>query len=130
MKSLIVALAMITSVAHAAEQTKVNFDQPIKSLEGKAFILCEEADKDRKCTKELDLTLEKMALQVLQQPEQGLSGTELTRRAYLALRIYEVKTLGLSADDIKLIKDLIAKGTYNPVAVYRAYDLLDGSVPK
>lgn len=129
MKSLIVALAMITSVAHAAEQTKVNFDQPIKSLEGKAFILCEEADKG-KCTKESDLTLEKMALQVLQQPEQGLNGTELTRRAYLALRIYEVKNIGLSADDIKLIKDLIAKGTYNPVAVYRAYDLLDGSVPK
>lgn len=132
--STVIGLALFLSVAaHAADQTKINFDQPIKDVKGATFNNCDEADQKTnppKCIKWGDLTLEKMALTALQMIEPGTSGTEQTRRAYLALRIYEVKTIGISSADIKLIQDLIAKANFNPVAVYRAYDLLDGSVPK
>ena len=53
--------------------------------------------------------------------DQGLTGEEQVRRQALALRIYKAKTVELSADEIKLICDQIAKVHYRGIATLRAW---------
>ena len=59
--------------------------------------------------------------------EKNLNGEEKLKRGLLAERIYKAKkTIDLTVDELKLLKDLIGKNPqYNPLFVMRAYELLD-----
>lgn len=125
--------------ARAADAPKIDFTQVLMNIEGKPFTYCAEYKKAAppaapECKDERDMTLEQAALSALQtrfQDEQNLSGADQVRRVSLAIRIHQQKAVALTADDVKLIKDLTAKVGYNPVLVYRAYQLLDpNSIPE
>lgn len=77
--------------------------------------------------KKPELTLARAASHALcagYQDEQNLKGEDKFRRASLAVRILDEKPPVLTAEEIVLIKNLIAK-MYGAIVVYRAWVLLD-----
>lgn len=56
--------------------------------------------------------------------EQNLDGAEKVKRFGLAVKIREAKDVALSAEDVALVKKVIAK-TYGALIVGRAWPLLD-----
>jgi hypothetical protein len=94
---------------------KIDFSAIIADLDGKPLA---------------ELTLGTMATNALMLPfedERNLSGEEKVRRFKLAQRIHGAAEVDLTAEDISLIKKLIAKG-YATMPTARAWELLDPSV--
>lgn len=92
---------------------KVNFSASIVDLDGKPL-----AD---------DLTLGSMATNALMggfEDERALPGEDKAKRLKLALRIHGAGEVDLSAEEIALIKKLIAKA-YLTLPSARAWQLLD-----
>jgi hypothetical protein len=56
--------------------------------------------------------------------DENPSGTEKVKRWALALRVRTAKDVELTADDVKLIKDLVAKG-FGPLIVGQVWSILD-----
>ena len=94
---------------------KINFNQPIKNIQGKEI---------------KDLTLKTVSVEALLatfSDEQSLSGEEKAKRYVLATRIYaNPEELGLTVEEIAKIKQLIGKG-YGPLIVGQAWDMLEGN---
>lgn len=91
---------------------KIDFSAQILDLDGKPIP---------------DLTLGSMATNALMLPfedERNLSGEEKVRRLKLAQRIHGADEADLVAEDVTLIKRLIAKG-YATLPSARAWELLD-----
>lgn len=61
--------------------------------------------------------------------EQNLKGEEKFKRGALAVRISEEKPPALTAEEIVLIKNLVAK-MYGAIVVYRCWLLLDSGLEK
>lgn len=59
-------------------------------------------------------------------PREKISGEDKVRRAKLAERVYKNDVVNLNAEELSLIKLLIGE-TYDPVTVYRAWEILDPS---
>ncbi|MCK4816036.1 hypothetical protein KA005_09700 [bacterium] len=95
---------------------KINFNVALKNLEGKVLKL------DGK-----DVTLKDVSANSLlgNYQDEKIDGNEKLRRFMLATKIYEANgELELDVDDIKLTKDLIAKG-YSVLVTARAWEILD-----
>lgn len=124
--SSLLILAALTAGAAAAE---VDFAAKPLNEEGKPFTNCQEYDNANPqapvCKKMVDMTLTDMALLALNNPETGLTPEELIRRGQLAIRIRKGGKQDMAADDVKLIRDLMAKRNFAPVAFVRAIELLD-----
>lgn len=110
-----------------------DFTQRILNLDNVPFRQCVRPTQGGGCAQEEDMTLGFMAVTALQTrfpDEQNLPPLEQTRRAALAIRVYQQPRVTLTAEEVQLIKTLVAKLGYNTVAVYRVYQLLDpASVP-
>ena len=94
---------------------KINFNVGLKNLEGKTLKLDEK-----------DLTLKDVSTNaLLGNYDEKIDGNEKVKRFMLATKIYEANgELELDVDDIKLTKDLIAKG-YSVLVTARALEILD-----
>jgi len=95
---------------------KINFNVGLKNLEGRAL-------KD----KEKDLTLKDVSANAVlgNYPDEKIDGEEKLKRFMLATKIYESSgELELDIDEIKMTKDLIAKG-YSILVTGRALEILD-----
>jgi len=95
---------------------KINFNVGLKNLEGKTL-----KDKDKV------LTLKDVSVNALlgNYQDEKIDGEEKLKRFLLATKIYESKNeIELENDDVKLVKDMIAKG-YSTVVTARAWQILD-----
>ena len=94
---------------------KINFTVVLKNLKGETL-----KDKDK------DLTLKDVSANaLLGNYKEEIDGSEKLKRFLLATRIYESKDeIELENDDVKLVKDMIAKG-YSTVVTARAWQILD-----
>ena len=94
---------------------KIDFNVVLKNLKGKPL-------KD----KEKDVTLKDVSTNaLLGNYKEEIDGEEKLKRFLLATRIYESKDeIELENDDVKLTKDMIAKG-YSTVVTARAWQILD-----
>ncbi|MCK4818367.1 hypothetical protein KA005_21535 [bacterium] len=95
---------------------KINFNVGLKNLEGKIL----KADGK-------DVTLKDVSADALlgNYKDENIDGKEKLKRFMLATKIYEANgELELDVDDIKLTKDLIAKG-YSVLVTARAWGILD-----
>ena len=91
---------------------KINFNQPIKSLQGEAI---------------KDLTLKVVSTEALLAPfddERSLGGEEKAKRYLLATRVYANDELDLTVEEVAKIKQLIGKG-YGVLVVGQAWDMLE-----
>jgi hypothetical protein len=127
MRRISVVLLLILLVSRA---TAIDFTLPLRDLHGEVIT----TEKDGKGEV---LTLGKVASTALLlafPDEQNLAGDEKLKRGVLALKVCNCEAgkaydqVTLSAEDIALIKKLIAKG-YGTLIVLRAWPLLDpGSI--
>ena len=95
---------------------KINFNESLKDLKGEIL-------KD----KEKDLTLKDVSANALlgNYQDEKIDGEEKLKRFLLATKIYESKDeLELTIDEIKMTKDLIARG-YSTLVTGRALQILD-----
>ena len=95
---------------------KIDFNVVLKNLKGEIL-----KDKGK------DLTLKNVGTNALlgNYQDEKIGGEEKLRRFLLATRIYESKDeIELENDDVKLVKDMIAKG-YSTVVTARAWQILD-----
>ena len=95
---------------------KINFNVGLTNLKGETL-----KDKGK------DLTLKDVSTNALlgNYQDEKIDGEEKLKRFLLATRIYESKDeIELENDDVKLVKDMIAKG-YSTVVTARAWQILD-----
>jgi len=95
---------------------KINFNVPLKNLKGEIL-----KDKGK------DVTLKDVSTNALlgNYQDEKIDGEEKLKRFLLATRIYESKDeIELENDDVKLVKDMIAKG-YSTVVTARVWQILD-----
>jgi len=95
---------------------KINFNQPIKQLDGKVV-------KDSTG----ELTLKSIAIGALSNigQDENPSAEEKVKWYDLTLKIYNAKgELDVSVEDVALLKARIGKG-FVPLVVGRAYEMLD-----
>lgn len=115
-RTAIVLLLLTTIAARAEEPRKIDFTTVLTDLDGKPI-----ADKDAPPVTLGDVTAN--ALFASYRDEQP-SGQDKVKRWTLALRVHKAQAAELTADEIKLIKDLIGKG-YGPLIVGQAWQILD-----
>lgn len=115
---LIVSAALIIgSVApRADEPRKIDFTQVIANLDNKPYTECSEVvdATTGKCPdgKEINLTLGHIVSRALisrYQDEKDISLDEQSTRGFLAMKLYKAKDATLNADQVVLIKKLVAK---------------------
>lgn len=118
-------IAIALFLLSASPALAIDFTQPITTLDGHPF-------KDPS-GQVADVTLAVIAENALLQAysdEANLSGEDKIKRYALARRIADNPKLELSAEDIALLKKLIAK-SYNPLITGQSWKMLDpASVPK
>ena len=107
---------------------KVNFSQAIKDLDGKSMLEpTGEKDKDGKEVV-VESTLKMFAVRALTamfKDEENLDGEKKFKRMMLAQKIYKSEgEIGVSPEDISLLKKLIGKG-WGPMVVWACYNILD-----
>ncbi len=128
---IITAAAIVFALsvaAFGARATEIDFSKVLVDLEGLPFSDCRKVDVTKVppfCEKLVDLTLGGLSTQALNSPEQNLTPEQQTVRGMLAIRLNAGGTIDVTADEIKLIKDLIMKRSLPPVAVVRAMEVLD-----
>lgn len=95
----------------------VNFTVTLQNLDGKPLIAEQETSP---------MTLGDAAANALvnQYRDENVSGQDKVKRWALALRIHKASDIELTADDVKLIKDLVAKA-YGPLVVGQVWSILD-----
>jgi len=93
----------------------IDFTVPLVGLDGKPLR-----------TEEGPMSLGDVAANALLSPhkDENPSGAEKVKRWSLAMRVHAAKDAELTADDIKLIKDLVAQA-YAPLIVGQAWAILD-----
>ena len=117
---------------------KIDLDFTVKQLNGKDFIEKEQDGVDEKGQPKFkDLgpfTIRKIctdALIGLYQDEEKLGAKIKAARGWLAMRIHNHKetTIELTADDITMLKDLVAK-RYTPLIIAQTWEILDPASKK
>jgi len=103
---------------------ELNLNQVLKTLNGSDIISPpERGEKEGK-----PFLMRTVCINALLEPHQddkNLTGEKKAERYHLAMEIYKTKgKIDLSIDDIKLLKDLIAKMP-SPLIVGQAFDILD-----
>lgn len=126
--TVIIAAAAVLAATPAAA---VDFGAVMLDQDDKPLSECQRASpvNPQVCLEEIVLTLGRVvfrALSIRAQDEASLPGEDQVRRGALALRLYKAKgDVPLDADEISLIKKMIAKSGYGPVVVYQAWLVLD-----
>lgn len=121
--------AMAAESAPPAEPSrKIDFTTVLLNLDGLPFEDCKKASKDgSKCEDgfSVPMTLGRMAANALSVPDRAITYADQTLRGRLSSQVIDGNAVELSVDDIKLIKDQIAKLGFNAVAVFHATQILD-----
>lgn len=65
------------------------------------------------------------ALSAVYRDEQNVSGDEKFERGVLAMKIYNEDTVELKAEEIAMVKKLVAK-MYGPIVILQVHNLLEG----
>lgn len=124
MRTMLLALIMI-AVASLADAAGIDFTVKLYQLDGKPFT--DQAGKP------VETTLGGVCEVALLSPypdEPNLSGEDKVKRFSLAVKIRDKKDVSLAAEEIALIKKLVAKA-FPPLYVGLVWQLLDpASVPK
>lgn len=127
-RSLIAALllCLTTPVVAADGSRKIDFTQPLLDQDSRPMTECVKLNAvDRsKCDDEKVVTLGYAVFHALNVPEQNVSYTEATKRGQLALNVYRAADVGLSSEEISLIKTQLPK-RWSPLVVARAVEILD-----
>ena len=95
---------------------KIDFNVVLKNLEGKPL-----TDKEK------DLTLKDVSANAIlgNYQNENIDGEEKLKRFILAMKIYEANgELELTVDEVKMTKDMIARG-YSTLVTGRALQILD-----
>jgi len=100
----------------------VDFSVILKDIDGTPLIeLCGKGPED---TKKIELTLAKICARALFYPKNGPEpGDKKAERGRLAFRIYDVKEMELTAEEIVLIRQCVGE-FLSPLIVTQVYDLL------
>lgn len=120
-------LLAFTIPALADAPRQINFTQVLMNPDGKAMRECADDPaprKDEECKTWHSVTLGMIVLRALSQPEQGLASDISLKRGQLGLRAYKAESLVLTADEITIIKNQIAK-LYSPLIVAITFPMLD-----
>ena len=123
MKTTLKMIAFAAAILMTVPAFAADFSTPIKQIDGKVM---QKEDKSVLTVQEVATT----ALLSAYQDEPNLSGIEKNTRFWLARKIQTTpKDPPLTVDEIKSIKDLVAKA-YSPLIVGQVWSLLDpGTVP-
>lgn len=122
MKTLI-ALLLLSSSALAAD-----FSAIILDMDNEPILECTDAARDKpECKDKRPLTLGIVAARALLMPEQNIKSEDSLKRGQLALNIYKASKLELTAEEIALIKQQIAKN-FGPLVTARTFPMLDPGV--
>lgn len=111
---------------------KINFDTPIKSLEGVTMTRekLKNAGKPDVSTEVVDLTVGSVAIMALDgsyDDEKNLPGEERVKRFALAMRIVEGGEIELKPEEAVMIKNLVAKAFNSTTIVATVWSLIDAA---
>jgi len=117
---------LLAVILISAPALAIDFTAPMVDLDGNPFT----NDKGQPVGATLGSVAENALLAAY--PDEGsLPGEEKVKRFVLARKIHEAKNVELSAEDVALIKKLIAKDFAGSLVTGEAWSLLDpASVPK
>lgn len=126
MRALIVAAALAASVL-AARAAEVDFNVQLKEMDSSGAVDCNKVDQRQgACLEVVPLTLKRLVVAALDSPDANTPAMEKLRRGMLAQRVYRAeKAVELTAEEVQLVKDLIAKLNVKPSLIFQAYELLD-----
>lgn len=114
-----------------ASAAAVDFTAPVHGLDGKIATECKEAAGDGKgCKRSGPLTLGEIAAAGLSMPDRGASLADQIRRGRLAQLVIDGKTVDLTAEQISLIKEQVAKLGISPVYVLQLVEAIDPAAVK
>lgn len=105
----------------------IDFSAKLTDSDGQSVKVCVDPRPAAECGKEVEMTLGVAVRNALYQSypdERELSGDEKFKRAELAQALVGASEIKVKAEDISLMKKLVAK-LYGPLIVYRAWQLLD-----
>lgn len=120
--TFVLLLALLTTPAFA-----IDFSVKLTDSDGQPIKVCVDPRPQPECVKEVEMTLGVVVRNALYQSypdERELSGDEKFKRAELAQALTGAGEVKVKAEDIALMKKLVAK-LYGPLIVYRAWQLLD-----
>lgn len=121
--TLLAALAL--TVSAAAQNRTIDFTQVIKNLNGEPFTT--QGVTQKPDAKPENLTLGDVAVNALETPvpdDSKLTGEDKFKMDLLARKVYKAKSVSLTPEEIKTIKDRIGK-IYAATVVGAAWRLLD-----
>jgi hypothetical protein len=128
-KTIVFSILLLYATSVYAEQ--IDFSTILNDIDGKTPIK-DAFPSDVPPDKRPSLTLGLAAAHALlstYQDETATADIDKWRRGELAIRVSSGAKLALPAEDVALIKHLVAK-LWGPIVVYRAWPLLDPSVSK
>jgi hypothetical protein len=117
---VLLSLLFITPAFAGGTPRTVDFTTVLLDQDDKPFTECVDTD----CKSKVQITLGRVALRALSNPEQGMKPEDSVLRGDLALRVYKAKDVILTPEDTVLIKQCIAK-LFGPLIVVRSFQLLD-----
>lgn len=123
MRSYLAILAFLSCITTVQAGT-VDFTQVLRGPDG-PFKDCRRNDDAGKCIEYVDLTLGRLCINAAALPDRNASIADQTSHGRLAMRLLDAKEVDLTAEEIKFLKDQIAKLGYNSIVVYQAVKLLD-----
>lgn len=122
------AAIFVTSSLIAADAVRqIDFTAVLTDPDDAPITVCADqvAPKDEaECKTHRPVTLGFAAMKALVTPEQNATPETAFKRGQLALMVYKSSAAQLTVDELKMIKDAIAK-TWGPLVVARAFPLLD-----
>jgi hypothetical protein len=124
---------ILVLVLSASPALAIDFTQPLKFPDGTISTDCVKFKSDSntpKCEIEVPMTLGRLIVAALGQPQKGASIPEIRRDGKLADRIMDAKDAQLSNDEISRIKTKLAEAGINTLIVSRALEIIDPTVDK
>lgn len=109
---------------------KIKVTQVLRELEGSEMVtggsLCIQCGQPLGERKPFTLRFAcTRALSAVYRDEQGVSGDKKFERGVLALKIHNDDTVDLKAEEIAMVKKLVAK-MYGPIVILQVHNLLEG----
>lgn len=97
---------------------KINFDGCLKNIKGEVL-----KEKDAKGI-ESSVLVKEICVNALLMNEEKVEGTDKMKRFVLAKKIQAGGEIGLTAEEIVLVKEMVGK-FYSPLVVGQIFELLD-----
>lgn len=125
----VLGLATLQSARAHDEIRKIDFSRVIIGPD-EVFKDCKRHDDVGKCLESTELTLGRLCIIAAGQPDPKSSVADQIAHGKLAMRLAGAKELELSIDEIKYLKDQVAKTGFSVIAIYQAERMLDPTVDK